>query len=66
MAKLENITLKNKLLLMRSIVMANLLYACESWTVSKKDEQRLQTFEMKTYRRMLGIYHGKKRRQMSG
>lgn len=51
----KNITLKNKLLLMRSIVMANLLYACESWTVSKKDEQRLRAFEMKTYRRMLGI-----------
>jgi hypothetical protein len=41
--------------MMRSIVMATFLYACEGWTISKCDEQRLQAFEMKTYRRMLGI-----------
>ena len=51
----KNVEMKNKLLLMRSIVMATLLYACESWTVSKSDEQRLKAFEMKIYRRLLGI-----------
>ena len=35
--------------------MATLLYACESWTVSKSDEQRLKAFEMKIYRRLLEI-----------
>ena len=29
--------------------------ACESWTVSKSDEQILKAFEMKIYRRLLGI-----------
>ncbi|KAG1714260.1 Protein ABHD11 [Nymphon striatum] len=44
-----------KILLMRAIVESTLLYACESWTVSKNMEQKLRAFEMKTYRRMLGI-----------
>jgi hypothetical protein len=40
--------MKNKILLMRSVVMATLLFACESWTLGKKDEDRLRAFEMKT------------------
>ena len=62
LARMDNIwrvghirIMDNKLLLMRAIVLATLLYACESWTVRKKDEQRLRAFEMKTYRRLLGI-----------
>ena len=61
LAKLANIwrsknkTLKNKLLLMRSNIMANLLYTNESWTVSKVDEKGLQAFEMKMCRRLLRI-----------
>ena len=61
LAKLENIwrskniKIKNKLLLMRSIVSSTLLYACESWTMNKSDEKRLKAFETKSYRRLLGI-----------
>eukprot|EP00794_Sanderia_malayensis_P002663 gene2663-biopygen2205 len=51
----REIKLKTKLVLMRAVVVATLLYACESWTVSKGDEKRLRAFEMKTYRRLLGI-----------
>jgi len=51
----RNVSMKNKILLMRSIIMSTLLYACESWTVSKQDEKRLRAFEMKTYRRLLRI-----------
>ena len=51
----KNVELKNKLQLMRSIVLATLLYACERWTTSKHDEQRLRAPEMKSYRRLLGI-----------
>ena len=46
---------------MRSIVTATLLYACESWTITKRDEKRLRAFEMKTYRRLLGISWKEKR-----
>ena len=31
------------------------MYACETWTLRKKDERKIQAFEMKTYRRLLGI-----------
>ena len=47
--------MKNMLCSMRRIVLAFLLYAFESWSVSKCDEQRLRAFEMKSYRRLLGI-----------
>ena len=36
-------------------MVAALLYACGSWTVSKHDEQRLRALEVKSYRRLLGI-----------
>ena len=61
LAKLDNIwkskdvTMKNKLMLLRSIVLANLLYACESWTISRADEQRIRAMQMKSYRRLLGV-----------
>eukprot|EP00794_Sanderia_malayensis_P013582 gene13580-biopygen10844 len=71
LAKMDNIwrareiKLKTKLVLMRAVVVATLLYACESWTVSKGDEKRLRVFEMKTYRRLLGI-SWKDKKPMSG
>ena len=47
--------MKNKLRLMRSVVFATLLYAFESWSVSKHADQRSRAFEMKGYGRLLGI-----------
>ena len=44
-----------RLFLIRSIVFATLLYAFESWLVSKHVEQRSRAFETKGYRRLLGI-----------
>ena len=32
-----------------------LLFGCETWTIGKEDEQRIQAFEMWLYRRMLKI-----------
>ena len=42
-------------MLMKAIVEATLLYASESWTVTKADERRINAFEMKIYRRLLGV-----------
>jgi hypothetical protein len=36
-------------------VMNVLLYACETWTLRKKDKDSLLAFEMKCYRRILHI-----------
>ena len=40
-------------------------YNCESWTLRKKEETRLDAFEMKGLRRMLR-FRGQQRKQMSG
>ena len=55
MWKAKNITQRNKMFLMRSVVESTLLYACERWTVNKNNERKIRAFEMKTYRRILGI-----------
>ena len=51
----RNITLKSKVRLMRSLVFSIFLYACESWTLTKDLEKRIQAAEMRCFRRLLGI-----------
>ena len=51
----KNISLSTKIRLMRSLVTSIFLYACESWTLNKDIERRIQAFEMRCYRRILGI-----------
>ena len=51
----KNISLSIKIRLMRSLVTSIFLYACESWTLNKDIERRIQAFEMRCYRRILGI-----------
>ena len=51
----KDISLSTKIRLMRSLVISICLYACESWTLNKEIEKRIQAFEMRCYRRILGI-----------
>ena len=44
-----------KVNLMRSLVISIFLCACESWTLTAELEKRTQAFEMRCYRRLLGI-----------
>ena len=53
--KNKNISVSSKIRLMRSLAMAIFLYACESWTIKAELEKRIQAFEMRCYRRLLGI-----------
>ena len=53
--KYKEISLGTKIRLMRSLVTSIFLYACESWTINKNIERRIQAFEMRCYRRILGI-----------
>ena len=55
----------NLLYLVRAIAVATLLYACESWTMTKNDEKKIRALEKNFYRRILG-YHGERRRPMCG
>jgi len=49
------ISFPTKIKLYKSLVLSVLLYGCESWTLTTDLERRIQAFENKCYRRMLGI-----------
>ena len=45
-----------KIRIFKSNVIAVLLYGCETWRITKRDERKLDTFLHKCLRRILGIY----------
>ncbi|XP_072020354.1 uncharacterized protein [Amphiura filiformis] len=54
----ENISIQNKIKLLRAIVISTALYGCESWTLYHGGRQRrIQAFELRCYRRLLGVFY---------
>ena len=53
--KSRSISFNTKIKLFRSLVLSILLYGCESWTMTAETTKRIQTFETKCFRRLLGI-----------
>ena len=51
----KNIALSSKIRLMGSLVISIFLYACETWTLTAELEKKIQTTEMRCFRRPLGI-----------
>ena len=51
----KNISLASKVKLMRTLILATFLYACERWTLAAEIERRIQVLEMRCYRRLLYI-----------
>ena len=51
----KNISLASKVKLMRTLILSTFLYACESWTLTVEIERRIQSLEMRCYRRLLNI-----------
>lgn len=51
----KQISTETKISIIRTCVLSVLLYACETWTMRKKDKELLLAFEMKCYRRILHI-----------
>ena len=51
----KNILLASKVKLMRTLILATFLYACENWTLTAEIERRIQALEMRCYRRLLNI-----------
>ena len=49
------ISFATKLKLNKALVLSILLYGCESWTLTAELEKRIQAFEMKCLRRVLGV-----------
>ena len=53
--KSKHISTETKISIFWTCVLSVLLYACETWTLRRKDRVSLLTFEMKCYRRILHI-----------
>ena len=51
----KKIATSSKIRLMRSLAMSIFLYACETWTITADIERRIQTLEMRCFRKLLGI-----------
>ena len=50
----KKIPTKVKLLVYQTVIRLNLLYGCETWPMSVKDEKRMTTTEMRMVRWTMG------------
>ena len=53
--KSRNITLPTKVRLVKAMVFPVVMYGCESWTVKKAEQQRIDAFELWSWRRLLSV-----------
>ena len=53
--KSRDITLPTKVPLVKAMVFPVVMYGCESWTVKKAERQRIDTFELWCWRRLLRV-----------
>ena len=53
--KSRDITLPTKVHLVKAMVFPVVMYGCESWTVKKAEPQRIDTFELSCWRRLLTV-----------
>ena len=51
----RDITLSTKVYLIKALVLLVVMYGCESWTVNKAEHQRIDTFEVWCWRRLLRV-----------
>ena len=51
----RNITKTTKIRLVRALVFPIFLYACETWTLRKSEEKKIDALEMWCWRKMLGV-----------
>ena len=53
--KSRNITLPTKVHLLKAMGFSVVMYGCESWTIKKAECQRIETFELWCWRRLLRV-----------
>ena len=53
--KSRDITLPTKVCLVKAMVFPVVMYGCESWTVKKAENQRIDAFELWCWRRLLRV-----------
>ena len=55
MLKSRAITLSTKVHLVKAMVFPVVMYGCESWTIKKAEHQRIDTFELWCWSRLLRV-----------
>ena len=63
--KSRDITLPTKLRLVKVMVFPVVMYGCESWTVKKAERQRIDSFELWCWRRLLRVTWSARRSNLS-
>ena len=53
--KSRDITLPTKVHLVKAMVFLVVMYGCESWTIQKAEQQRIDAFELWCWRRLLRV-----------
>ena len=53
--KSRDITLPNKVHLVKAMIFSVVMYGCESWAVKKAEHQRIDAFELWCWRRLLRV-----------
>ena len=53
--KSRDITLPTKVCLVKAMVFPVVMYGCESWTIKKAENQRIDAFELRCWRRLLRV-----------
>ena len=53
--KSRDITFPTKVCLVKAMVFPVVMYGCESWTVKKREHQRIDAFELWCWRRLLRV-----------
>ena len=53
--KSRGITLPTKICLVKAMVFPVVMYGCESWTIKKAEHQRIDSFELWCWRRLLRV-----------
>ena len=53
--KSRDITLLTKVYLVKAMVFPVVMYGCESWTIKKAEHQRIDAFELWSWRRLLRV-----------
>ena len=53
--KIRDVTLSEKVCLVKAMVFPVVMYGCESWTIKKAEHQRINAFELWCWRRLLRV-----------
>ena len=53
--KSRDITLPTKVLIVKAVVFLVIMYGCENWTIKKAKQQRIDTFKLWCWRRLLRV-----------